>query len=112
QRLAALQEALRQARERGEQPTLETLGLAPEVMRQVPSDLEAQRRPPVQAPDGFANAMALLQDLTLLSPVQLTDDDLLKHTVHRWTATALARRTAPDILRQAHHRAPPSSPCP
>src|SRR5262249_45521144 len=105
QRLAAFREALRQARERGEQPTLETLGLAPEVLRQVPSDLEAQRRPPVQVPDGFASALALLQDLTLLSPVQLTDDDLLKHTVHRWTAAALAHRSSPDTLRQAHHRA-------
>ena len=103
QRLAALQEALAQARERGEQATLETLGLAPEVMRQAEADLEALRRPPVQAPDGFASALALLQSLTLLSPVQLTDDDLLRHTVHRWTATALARRTAHDILRQAHH---------
>jgi tetratricopeptide (TPR) repeat protein len=105
QRLAALQESLTQARERGEQATLETLGLAPEVMRQAEADLEALRRPPVQAPDGFANVLALLQNLTLLSPVQLTDDDLLRHTVHRWTAAALARRTALDILRQAHHRA-------
>jgi hypothetical protein len=105
QRLAALQEALTQARERGEQATLETLGLAPEVMRQVAADLAAQHRPPVQAPDGFTNVLALLQDLTLLSPVQLTDDDLLRHAVHRWTAAALAHRTASDILRQAHHRA-------
>jgi tetratricopeptide (TPR) repeat protein len=105
QRLAALQEALTQARERGEQATMETLGLAPEVMRQAEADLEALRRPPVQAPDGFASVLALLQNLTLLSPIQLTDDNPLSHTVHRWTATALARRTAPDTLRQAYHRA-------
>jgi tetratricopeptide (TPR) repeat protein len=57
------------------------------------------------APDGFASVLALLQNLTLRSPIQLTDDNPLRHTVHRWTATALARRTAPDTLRQAHHRA-------
>lgn len=81
----------------------ETVTLAAE--RQVAADLDAQRQPPVQAPDGFADALELLQDLTLLSPVQLTDDDLLGHAVHRWTAVALTRRTAPDVLRQAHHRA-------
>ena len=51
-----------------------------------------QSQPPVQEPAGFAEAVALLEDLSLLSPFQLTDDEAPRHTVHRWTAGALARR--------------------
>ncbi len=78
------------------------LGLVWQVGETVePAD---QSQPPVPEPAGFAEAVALLEDLSLLSPFQLTDDEAPRHTVHRWTAGALARRF-PQTLTEAHHRA-------
>jgi hypothetical protein len=47
----------------------------------------------------------LLEELGLLSTVQLSDDTPAAYPVRRWTATALGRRADPAALLEAHRRA-------
>jgi tetratricopeptide (TPR) repeat protein len=81
---------------------VDELGLVWQVGETVEPAGESQ--PPVQPPAGFAEAVTTLVDLSLLSPFQLTDDEVQRYIVHRWTAGALARRF-PQVLTEAHRRA-------
>jgi len=90
-----------QAIETGEEPDRTALGMPWDEFVQADA---ARRQPPIAAPDGFAAARATLEALSLLAPFQLTDDEPLRYTVHRWTAGALARRF-PEAQTEAHRRA-------
>src|SRR4029453_10535727 len=50
-------------------------------------------------------AQQAVEELGLLAPIQFTEDSNRCYTVHRWTAGALAHRSAAESLRQVHHRA-------
>jgi tetratricopeptide (TPR) repeat protein len=61
--------------------------------------------PEVAAPAGFAAARAALEEAGLLAPYAVSDEDAVRFAVHRWTASALAARSAPDEFAAAHLRA-------
>jgi len=105
QRLQAFIQAMEQVKSRGEKPALENLGLSQQDIQQALLDLQQTRRPPVNAPENMVGAREALEELGLLAPVQLVEDSDRSYTVHRWTAGALARRSSPQDLRLAHHRA-------
>src|SRR5262249_9195397 len=80
-------------------------GLSQQDIQLALLDLQQTYHPPVNTPESLIGAREALEDLGLLAPVQLTEDSDLYYTVHRWTASALARRSTVEALRQAHHRA-------
>jgi hypothetical protein len=67
------------------------------------ADVAEESRPPVQAPDGLAAAVAAARAAGLLAPVARGEESVL-HFVHRWTAGAIAA-LHPDAAREAHRRA-------
>ncbi|WP_239376386.1 tetratricopeptide repeat protein [Frankia sp. Cj5] len=66
------------------------------------AEAHAQQHPPLVIPDLFDHAVATLLALGLLTPGTGDQDSF---TVHRWTATAILRRTNPDQVNDAHRRA-------
>ena len=72
---------------------------------QVSEAMEATDGRPPSAPDGVATARQLLEDLSLLAPVQHSDEDPPRWVIHRWTAGALAQRFPAERLASAHRRA-------
>jgi tetratricopeptide (TPR) repeat protein len=60
--------------------------------------------PPLRVPDGLAEALAALDDLGLLAPVE-DGKPGPRHLVHRWTARALAELAEPEELAAAHRHA-------
>jgi tetratricopeptide (TPR) repeat protein len=104
-RMARVNKALEEAKPAGGTPDLTALGLSKADIVQYMQDLQAATAPPVEEPEGFDEAIALLESLSLLSPVQYTDDEAPHHFVHRWTARALAGRAPADRLADAHRRA-------
>lgn len=71
---------------------------------ELPGD-DAEAFPELAAPAGFAAARAALEGAGLLAPYAVSDEDALRFAVHRWTASALASRSAADELAGAHSRA-------
>jgi hypothetical protein len=63
------------------------------------------QKPPIRVPESIEEASMLLEELGLLSTVQLSDDTPAAYPVRRWTATALGRRADPAALLEAHRRA-------
>ena len=104
-RIRQVQQAIQEAIERagGGQISLEDTGLTAEEYARYQADLAEERRPPVEAPDGLAAAVAAARAAGLLTPVPRGDQDPL-HFVHRWTAGAIAA-LHPDATREAHRRA-------
>lgn len=89
--------------EGGGEPTRETLGFTAPEWRAYDEAVERVLRPPIRTPEGAPRALRLLERLGLLS--RMAGDDGTVHQVHRWTASALEKETAPEILRDAHRRA-------
>jgi tetratricopeptide (TPR) repeat protein len=104
-RIGHVRRAITTAQERagGGQISLVVLGLTPEDYARYEADLAEELRPPVEAPDGVAAAVAAARATSLLVPVARGDQAPL-HFVHRWTAGAIAQ-LHPDAARQAHRRA-------
>ncbi|MCP4686787.1 MAG: hypothetical protein GY859_01990, partial [Desulfobacterales bacterium] len=96
-RLAKVQEAIENALAEGKEPTPDNLGHTPEEMLQFKKDMEEKGRPPINAPDGVDNALKVLLDLSLLSLVKYTEDQLPRFMVHRWTAGAMESRFPKDM---------------
>jgi tetratricopeptide (TPR) repeat protein len=105
ERMERVTKALEEAKAAGEKPDLAALGLSQADILQLRRDMQEALAPPVEEPKGFDEAIALLESLSLLSPVQYTDDETPHHFVHRWTARALAERASADELADAHRRA-------
>ena len=85
------------------QISLEDAGLTAEEYARYQADLAEELRPPVEAPDGLAAAVAAARAAGLLVPVPRGDQAAF-HFVHRWTAGAIAA-LHPDAAREAHRRA-------
>jgi tetratricopeptide (TPR) repeat protein len=104
-RISRVRQAIREAAERagGGQITLEDAGLSAEDYARYEADLAEELRPPVDAPDGLAAAVAAARAAGLLAPVRRKDNTTF-HFVHRWTATAIAQIHA-DATKEAHRRA-------
>jgi tetratricopeptide (TPR) repeat protein len=98
--LQVVQEAAEQAG--GRQITLEDTGLTAEDYDRYQADVAEERRPPVEAPDGLAAAVAAARAAGLLTPVPRGRE--VFHFVHRWTAAAIAK-LHPDATAQAHQQA-------
>jgi tetratricopeptide (TPR) repeat protein len=96
-------ERIDEMRARGEQPTREALGFTNSEWRAYDAAVERTLRPPVRAPEGVAEALRLLERLGLLSRIPAGEASAFQ--VHRWTAAALERETAPELVREAHRRA-------
>jgi hypothetical protein len=104
-RIGPVQQALREAvgRSEGGRISLEDAGLSAEEYARYQADVAEASRPPVQAPDGLAAAVAAARAAGLLAPVARGGEPG-RHFVHRWTARALAA-LRPDATRHAHQRA-------
>jgi len=99
---AAVEDALQRSGSQ-DQISLADLGLSDDDVAAYDTDMEAERKPPVTAPEGFAQALAAAGAAGLITPVARADDTLL-HLVHRWTAHAI-EQLAPGPVAEAHHRA-------
>jgi tetratricopeptide (TPR) repeat protein len=104
-RLEEAQERLREAQKANPLAGVSDIAHSHEETQQWLRDLAEERRPPVEAPEGFAAAKQQLLDLSLLAPVRFADTDEDKFLVHRWTAGALEGRSSEAEQREAHHRA-------
>jgi tetratricopeptide (TPR) repeat protein len=82
---------------------LADLGLPEEEVRQIEEDSRRGRVPPLRVPEGLGEAVAALEDLGLLAPVE--GEEGRQHLVHRWTAGALAGLASAEELAEAHRRA-------
>ena len=104
-RIRRVQQAIKDAVERadGGQISLEDTGLTAEEYARYEADLAEERRPPVEAPEGLAAAVAAARAAGLLTPVARGDQAPF-HFVHRWTAGAIAA-LQPDAAQVAHRRA-------
>jgi tetratricopeptide (TPR) repeat protein len=104
-RISRVQQAIQSALERSEDGkiSLEDAGLSLEEYARYQADVAEELRPPVEAPEDLAAAVAAARNAGLLIPVPAQDDDP-RHFVHRWTAAAIAV-LHPDATRQAHQRA-------
>jgi tetratricopeptide (TPR) repeat protein len=99
ERLTEMNREFNRASGRGEEPS-------PEILGKYEAETPDWRRPPLAVPEGVAEAMAVLGSLGLLAPVQWDDTpEETRFAVHRWTATAVVRRSASKAIRQAHFRA-------
>ena len=106
-RIDCVQQAIQEAVERseGSRISLEDAGLSEEEYARYQADMADELRPPVDAPDGLAAAVAAARNAGLLVPVPAQDDDeASRHFVHRWTAGAIAA-LHPDATCQAHQQA-------
>jgi tetratricopeptide (TPR) repeat protein len=106
-RIGRIQQAIQEALERSEDGriSLEDAGLSAEEYARYQADVAEELRPPVDAPDGLAAAVAAARNAGLLVPVPAeTEDEDPRHFVHRWTAGAIAA-LHPDATREAHRRA-------
>jgi hypothetical protein len=83
----------------------QTLGVPEADLVQHEHDLQEVRKAPIEEPEGLNEAIALLESLSLLSPVQYTDEQTRRYFVHRWTARALSERASADDFAAAHRRA-------
>ena len=104
-RLHRVSQAIKEAQERSDngQITLEDAGLTDDQYARYQADLAEELRPPVEAPDGLAAAVAAARAAGLLIPIPRQNEAPL-HFVHRWTASALAH-LYPDTTTEAHRRA-------
>jgi tetratricopeptide (TPR) repeat protein len=106
-RIGHVQQALQEAAERSDDGriSLEDAGLSAQEYARYQADVAEEMRPPVDAPDGLAAAVAAARNAGLLVPVPAeTEDEDPRHFVHRWTAGAIAA-LHPDATREAHRRA-------
>jgi tetratricopeptide (TPR) repeat protein len=100
-RVAERMQAIKE--EQGEEPTREKLGLTDAEWQDYVEAVERALRPPIETPEGIADARDLLERLGLLSRIPAGEATL--YQVHRWTASALEKDTTQETLRAAHHRA-------
>jgi tetratricopeptide (TPR) repeat protein len=107
QRMARVNKALKEAKAAEGKPDLAAFGLSQTDISQYMQDLQAVMAPPVEEPEGLDEAIADLESLSLLSPVQYADGEATHHFVHRWTARALAEpgRASAKELADAHQHA-------
>jgi tetratricopeptide (TPR) repeat protein len=99
ERIRELSREINRARGKGEEPS-------PDLLARHRAELPEWRRPPLAVPAGFPEALELLGALGLLAPVQWSDTpEDARFAVHRWTASAVRRRSPEAAVRQAHHRA-------
>jgi tetratricopeptide (TPR) repeat protein len=96
-------ERIAELKARGEQPTRENLGFTDAELRAYAEARERAVRPPIRTPGGTADARHLLERLGLLS--RIPAGEAAAFQVHRWTAAALERETAPERIQDAHCRA-------
>ena len=104
-RIGRVQQAIKEAIERSEDRriSLEDAGLSEQEYARYQADVAEEMRPPMEAPDGLAAAVAAARNAGLLVPVPAQDQEP-RHFVHRWTAGAIAALHL-DATRQAHRRA-------
>ena len=104
-RIGRVQQAIKEALERSEDGkiSLEDAGLSEEEYARYQADVAEEIRPPVDAPDGLAAAVAAARNAGLVVPVPAQDQDP-RHVVHRWTAGTIAA-LHPDATLHAHQRA-------
>jgi tetratricopeptide (TPR) repeat protein len=107
-RLRTVEQQVGEARAAGAR-SVDDWDLPEETIVQYLRDVEELSRPPVEFDDGAEKALRLLLELGLVSPVLAPQDGPGSRPtgllVHRWTAHALQRRSAPDALTAAHRRA-------
>jgi tetratricopeptide (TPR) repeat protein len=103
-RIRRVQQVITEAIEHagGRQISLEDTGLNAEDYARYEADLAEELRPPVEAPEGLAAAVAAARAAGLLTPVPRGRE--VFHFVHRWTAAAIAK-LHPDAVAEAHQRA-------
>ncbi|MBU2670974.1 tetratricopeptide repeat protein, partial [Actinoplanes bogorensis] len=111
QRLHRLGQDLTAAAREGRPTGLDEQGYTTEHLAQLQADLAAMRRPPLTATVVDPAVLAVLGGLGLITPTPADSPsdprpgpDGGLFSVHRWTATALAR-LYPEPTRQAHQRA-------
>jgi tetratricopeptide (TPR) repeat protein len=103
-RISRVQQAIEAAERPGDgKISLEDAGLSEEEYARYQADVAEELRPPMEAPDSLAAAVAAARNAGLLVPVPAQDEDP-RHFVHRWTAGAIAA-LHPDATRQAHQQA-------
>jgi tetratricopeptide (TPR) repeat protein len=104
-RIGRVEQAIQEAIERSEDGriSLGDAGLSEQEYASYQADVAEELRPPVDAPDGLAAAVAAARNAGLLVPVPAQDQDT-RHFVHRWTARAIAA-LYPDATRHAHRQA-------
>jgi tetratricopeptide (TPR) repeat protein len=105
QRLEKLAKAVQETQSREEPLDLKTLGLSQAEIDQFRQDYQEEYGPPVATPEGFEEALDTLEALSLLSPIRYAEAQAIHYLVHRWTATALARRMVKEEIVQAHRQA-------
>ena len=104
-RIGRIQQAIQEAIQRSEDGriSLEDAGLSEQEYARYQADVAEELRPPVEAPDALAAAVAAARNAGLLVPVSAGNEEP-QHFVHRWTAGAIAA-LYPDTTRQAHQQA-------
>ncbi|MGH8885229.1 MAG: tetratricopeptide repeat protein, partial [Egibacteraceae bacterium] len=104
-RLARVRDAWAAAAERlGRHPrSADEAGLSAQELAQYEADVQAETRPPVEAPEEWGAAVKAAEATGLLAPVARADGQVLRF-VHRWTAAGLAR-LYPRAVEAAHRKA-------
>ena len=106
ERQARLEQARTAAAAEGRSTRLEELGLEPELVAQIEENWRQARRPPLEVPEGFREALEALQELGLVAPLEPAEEgEERSYAVHRWTAGALAGMSETGELAAAHRRA-------
>jgi tetratricopeptide (TPR) repeat protein len=96
-------ERAQEVKEKGEEPSRENLGLTDAEWQAYDKAIRRALTPPIEIPEGIAEAQQLLEQFSLLSQIPTGESTL--EQVHRWTASALEKDTEPETLRTAHRRA-------
>jgi tetratricopeptide (TPR) repeat protein len=105
ERIRKVTAAIERARDQGQEATSAALGLSAAEVAEVQEDLAAARRPPLTIPPAFEGARAAIESLGLLAPMNLGASPEGLCGVHRWTASAVARRGSAEDLQRAHGKA-------
>jgi len=109
ERLRQLAEALRAAKDAGQEVTAEQVDLAQGEFADLRRELTEGPRPPLVAPAGLRGALTILTELGLVTPADPGEPTAGVAQpfwlVHRWTAAALARIAGKPELEEAHRRA-------
>ncbi len=100
ERLARFDEAIRAARARGEEPSVESLGLTRADQLVLERDIAARSRPPLDAPEGFAVALDELVNAGLVE--QSGEGEQRRYLVPRWLRGVLDAALDPAERRAAH----------
>ncbi|MFN7955901.1 MAG: tetratricopeptide repeat protein [bacterium] len=103
ERLARFDEAIRAARVRGEEPSVESLGLSRDDQRVLEQDIASRLRPPIEPPEGLDEALDELVAAGLLE--RRGEAEGSRFVVPRWLVPHLDATAEPGERVLAHQRA-------